>query len=97
MPNLGSHITTVGLWTYNISICFAFVVMIAIGLRGLEEIAEGLIFSLYWPMGQGSSTSAVEGGIGSILEGLEFLLLAPLAFVIIVSIGNYLQALLRQT
>src|SRR5262249_7980708 len=41
------------------------------------------------------SIPAVEVGIGSILDGFEFLLLAPLAFVIVVSIGNYLRALLQ--
>lgn len=54
---------------------------------------------LFWrtPVEQGGqSIPAIEGGIGSILDGFEFLLLAPLAFIIVMTVGNYLRALLQQ-
>src|SRR5262249_10056736 len=88
--------------TYNWSIRLAFVVMVSIGLRGLGGIGWGLLYSMkelfFWHSSDGHSVGsipAVEVGIGSILDGFEFLLLAPLAFVIVVSIGNYLRALLQ--
>jgi len=105
MPDQDLDYVKIGLCTYNWSVRLAFVIMVAIGLRGLVEIGWGLFISmkgllswiLHWPIEQGGQTiPAVEGGIGSILDGFEFLLLAPLAFVIVVSVGNYLHALLLQ-
>jgi len=93
MRSLDSKIARLALWTYNLSIALAFVVMVGIGVKGLEEIISGLVISALHRSAEdvGQPTFA----IGSILEGFEFLLLAPLAFVIIVSIGNYLQVLLQ--
>jgi hypothetical protein len=86
----------IGKLSWKISARIGFVVMLAVGLRGLLEIGKGIVVSMphFFEVEVDKSTHAVEAAIGCILDGFEFLLLAPLAFVIVVSVGRYLQALL---
>jgi uncharacterized membrane protein YqhA len=64
----------------------AFLLMLAAGFRGLFDIAHKLV-----------ATSWAEYDYVGALHAFEMLLFAPLPFVIVVSVGRYLQVLLRNS
>ena len=92
-------VTFVALAAYVLAAAASFIAMLWIGFAGLAEIFGTL---LEHPMADFHNTGSATGMnsgfakdmILNILEGFELLLLAPLVFVIVVTIGRYLRQLL---
>jgi hypothetical protein len=93
MLTLNRILTAFGNFTYIVSSLAGFFIMVSLGIRGLWEIIKGLRIRESWASTAGGTASSSEYAIVGALQGFEFLLLAPLALVIIVSIGRYLTAL----
>ena len=89
-------LTALALMIYIVASIVAFGIMIALGILGLLEIVRGLSGKDSWTLVPEASPTIAENAIIHTLEGFEFLLLAPLAFVIIFSVGRYLTELLTQ-
>ena len=75
----------------------AFILMIGLGVAGLLEISKG-IFVILLPSSSHlhttDETNLAATALGSVLEGFEYLLLAPIPLAVIVVIARYLSAFL---
>ncbi len=72
----------------------AFVVMILMGFRGIWDIAGHVVNGWLFHFGGNQQAPDERLAVVNILQGFEFLLLAPMIFVIVISVGNYLKDVL---
>lgn len=95
---LTNGIIAIGWAIYFIGWTLAAVLMVCLGIAGMAEIAGGLSTEFRQntgPCQDSISLSTASTAIGQVLEGFEFLLLAPLPLVIIVTVARYVRDFLQ--